>query len=134
MCAGPREWTLKVLVLDGGNRNEGRSGLLNTLGATSLTLDLLASPACSFDGSGLEVTILASFLNHSGEPFSPVICRKFAVGEGISKIPGHVSGVQVKVEGFNYPMTPIDDLISASLLFWSRQTTLRREKIVSTYG
>lgn len=65
--------------------------MLNALSPADLALDLLSGPACRIDGPGLEFAVLASVLNHLGEPLSAVVCGEFSVGEGISKVTGIVS-------------------------------------------
>lgn len=72
-------------------KGKSRSGLLKTLGAPNLTLDLFTSPASCIDGSCLEVTVLAGILNHLGEPFGTVEDREFAVGESLGEITMTVS-------------------------------------------
>ncbi len=110
-----------LLILDAFDvLKEGSSGFLNTLGSTDLALDLLASPSCSVDGSGLEFTVLSCILNHLGEPVDTVVCGEFAVRESIRKITISSAMFHKGMRGFSYPMTPIDDRMSASLLFWSR--------------
>jgi hypothetical protein len=63
-----------------------RSSLLHALGTTDLTLDLLASPAGSLNGAGLEVSVLTSLLDHSGDPFSTVELGELAVRESIGEV------------------------------------------------
>ena len=65
--------------------------MLNALRPANLALDLLAGPACRIDGSGLELAVLASILDHLGEPFSAVVGLEFSVREGIGKVTEIVS-------------------------------------------
>jgi hypothetical protein len=76
-----------------------RSSLLNALAATDLALDLFTGPACSIDGSGLEIAVLASFLDHLGEPVGTVVLGKLAVGESVGKITNGVSRNKDKIIG-----------------------------------
>jgi hypothetical protein len=65
--------------------------LLNALRPTDLALDLLAGPACCLDGSTLEFAVLASILDHLGEPLCAVVRLELSMRESISKITEIVS-------------------------------------------
>jgi hypothetical protein len=65
--------------------------LLDALRSADLTLDLFAGPACRIDGSGLEFTVLASILDHLGEPLCTVVGRELSMREGISEVTEFVS-------------------------------------------
>jgi hypothetical protein len=94
------------------------SSLLNTLRPANLALDLLASPACCVDSSDLELAVLASVLDHLGEPISAVVGRELSVRKGISKVPELVSiGRRQNSILITHPITPIEARIRASLLF-----------------
>lgn len=101
------------------------------MGAADLTLDLLACPACRLDGSGSEVAVLTSILDHCSEPVLAVKALEFAVRERIRKVAVAVRLGSSKRGQAAYPMTPIDERMSASLLFWSSQTIFNNEKIDS---
>ena len=96
------------------------SGLLKTLSTSNLSLNLLTSPASGIDCSCLEITVLTGILDHLSEPFSAVEDCEFAVGESLSKITMSVSNDTRIFEINTYPMTPIEDLMRASLLFASK--------------
>lgn len=65
--------------------------MLDALRSADLALDLFAGPACRIDGSGLEFAVLASILNHLGEPVCAVVGLKFSMGEGIGEVTEVVS-------------------------------------------
>ena len=102
--------------------------------STNLTLDLLPGPTCSLDSTGREFAVLACILDHCGEPFLTIEALEFAAGECIREITVVVSLYSTNGPLRTYPITPIEERMRASLLFWSSQTMFNSEKIDSTYG
>lgn len=106
---------------------ESRSSLLHSLGTSDLHLNLSTSPASGIDGSLREFSVGACLLDHGHQPIGAVESGELSVREALCKVTGNCQQLPQKSRRFSdtYPMTPIDDRRSPSVLFWSINTMLR---------